>query len=75
VVFKNWLDDQVIEKVLVTPTDPVKLVVVFSTYPSFIKTAISLTKTQFNDFRYRLCAPKPKKIDRPERVNWKKEGF
>jgi hypothetical protein len=71
---KDHLQSRTIDKVLVTPTNPVKLVVVYTTYPSFYAIYLRFTQEQFNEFRYQVCVPKPRKVRKLD-FNWMKEGF
>jgi hypothetical protein len=71
---KDHLRTRTVEKVLVTPTNPVKLVIVYTTYPSFYAIYLRFTVAEFHIFRHQVCAPnriKFRKLD----FNWMKEGF
>lgn len=68
---KGFLSMTDVEKVLVTPTTPVYVVIVISTFPRLNMLTIKLSRADFDEFRYNLCAlkePEPK-------FNWQKEGF
>lgn len=59
------------EKVLMTPTDPVYIVVVYSTYPTLSVGGRVLSKPMFRQFWDELERLSPNR----EGVNWLKEGF
>jgi hypothetical protein len=54
---KNAMRIWDIQTVLVTPTNPVKMVIVFETYPRMDASYVSMTREDFDEFRYVLCDP------------------
>jgi len=70
--FRSILWNEPVEKVLVTATNPVNIVLVYSTYPKLVVRNYHMERNSFNYFFYELCDIKP---DREEPVNWLKEGF
>lgn len=59
-----------VERILVTATDPVRLVIVRRTYPTLSYEHVRISKTDFNHFRMVVCVPK--KVISPD---WKSYGF
>lgn len=69
--FQDHLHDNHIEKVLVTPTSPVMLAIVYQTYPSLKIQMAVMSRQKFDEFRYQICVQKIKAGE----INWLKEGF
>ncbi len=65
------LSQKRVDKVLVTPTDPVHVVIVYSTYPTLDKRNCYMTRADFDYFFNELCGD----LNQKDVIDWKKEGF
>lgn len=74
-VIQNALRAWEVQVVLVTPTNPVKMVIVFETFPRMEASYIVMPRHDFDHFRYVLCAPKKPTPKKSNKINWMKEGF
>lgn len=61
-----------LEKVLLTPTDPVKVVLVRETYPTFEAKFYEMSREQFNYFKFLIRGHQPAV---EKRFYWLTEGF
>lgn len=63
-----------IEKLLVTPTDPVMMVIMWSTYPQFVGEGVKWPKQRYRDL-IEWCEKKAKAAILRGKPAWLTEGF
>lgn len=69
--FHSLLWSEAIHTVLITPTDPVKIVCVWSTFPTIVAWSYQMPLERWWHFYNELSRRKPDGC----KVNWKLEGF